>query len=132
VTPLAAALKGNLPIASQRGSSFAAFHLSIAAVLAWAVLPQLSPRAVRELIVHASTPVPNTAGPRAVTLKAVVEEARRRAVIDALKAGCCSLWTLAAVTSLDLRVAEQVADKLCDEGLATRRRSGRINQYCWV
>jgi hypothetical protein len=131
-TPLAAALKGNLPIASQRGSSFAAFHLSIAAVLAWAVLPQLSPRAVRELIVHASTPVPNTAGPRAVTLKAVVEEARRRAVIDALKAGCCSLWTLAAVTSLDLRVAEQVADKLCDEGLATRRRSGRINQYCWV
>ena len=48
--------EGNGP-GMQTGTGFAALHAVATAVLVWSLLPDLSPHAIRELLVQAGEPI---------------------------------------------------------------------------
>ena len=113
------------------GSGLAALHAVAAAILVWSTLPDLSPRGVRSLLETASTSVkghPEPA-PRSLTIVDALAKARRRLVRRALDDGPCSLQTLAAITGLDLMVADGTLKALIERRRVRRLRRGRLDLY---
>jgi hypothetical protein len=108
------------------GSSFSALHAVVAATLVWSLLPELTPRAVRELLLEASQPVPGNETARGLKMEAAISLARRRAVELRLKEGPASLQTLGAMTGLN---AQLLADTLGKMENVVRLTSGRLVRY---
>jgi hypothetical protein len=108
------------------GSSFSALHAVVAATLVWSLLPELPPRAVRELLLEASQPVPGNETARGLKMEAAISLARRRAVELRLKEGPASLQTLGAMTGLN---AQLLADTLGKMENVVRLTSGRLVRY---
>ncbi len=127
-TPLAAMLKSGFSKGSA-GASFAALHAVMTAIMVWSILPELSPRAVRELLLDASHPIAGVEGARALTMKDAVAQARRRAVERGLKEGPASLPTLGAMTGLDAHVLDTTLRQLIDGQTVVKLASGRFERY---
>ena len=111
------------------GSSYSALHAVAAATLVWAILPELPPRAIRQLLLDASQPVAGVQQARSLTIKDAVGLARRRAVERRLKEGPASLATLGAMTGLDAPVLEATLKELIDGRKVVRLASGRLERY---
>jgi hypothetical protein len=129
-TPLEGALNDDA-LRAVGGSSFAALHAVGAAILVWSTLPDLTPYELRELLRRASQPVDTASEPRPLmlTVQAAVSEARMEAVRRSLREGPCSLQALAAITGLDLRVANNSLDRLFRKGEIRRLARGRLERY---
>jgi hypothetical protein len=114
------------------GSSFAAIHAMAAAVLVWSMLPDFTPKKLRELLHHASRPIKKSEGPqpRALTVGAAVAEARQRMIREALSDGLPSpLQAVAATTGLELRLVRDVLAQLEAQGEIRHLTRGRLERY---
>jgi subtilase family protein len=115
----------------SHGSSFAALHAVAAAVLVWSTLPYLSPRGVRDMLIHATEQAPvaggrhGNAAPPTLTVAGALKHARKQLVIETLAAGPCSAQALAAITGLDLRAVVDTVNSLLGEDVPRVRRLSR-------
>jgi hypothetical protein len=106
-----------------------------AAVLVWSILPDLTPRGVRRLLVQAARPIPvaKDDGPPPLLLKFedAVALAREELVRHTLRGGPCSFQALAAITGLDLRVVDRTIDGLLNQSPPVVRRlsRGRLERF---
>ena len=114
---------------SSWGSSFSALHAVAASALVWSILPDLSPRAVRELLVEASQAVAGEESARSLTIEDALSTARRRAVARALRSGSASFQTLGAKTGIEAHVLWATLDSLLREEKVVRRTAGRLERY---
>jgi hypothetical protein len=128
-TPLATALKPELLSREIQGSGFAALHAVATAALTWSFLPELSPRAVRALLVDASKPIVKTKLARSLTIADAVALARKRVVERTLRDGAASLHTLGAITGLEVRVLSSTLDALIKQHRVVKLASGRLERY---
>lgn len=136
-TPLAGALRR--PIGADpsqpgapvplRGSSFAALHAVAAAVLAWSLLPTLTPLGVRRLLEAAARPA-GRPGQAFLSIDAAVDLARRRLVERALRSGPCTLATLNALTGIEPPQLLQTLRALGPR--VVLNQAGRLERYEWV
>jgi hypothetical protein len=128
-TPLADALA--LEPQVIRGSSFSALHAVAAAILAWATLPDLSPRNVRSLLLEASKSIPGypQPQPRRLLLRDAVALARQRVLERTLEGGPCSLQTLAAITGIDPRSVSGPLRDLIEDGMVVKLPGGRLDRF---
>jgi hypothetical protein len=132
-TALAAALKPEL-LSTQReiyrwGSSFSALHAVATATLVWSILPELSARGIRALLVEASKPIAEAEYPRSLTMRDAIAKARVRVVERTLRGGASSLQTLSAMTGLEVGVLSATLDSLTEEGRVVRLSSGRLERF---
>lgn len=113
-----------------RGASFAALHAVAIAVLVWASLPDLTPRAVRKLLEVAARPVEGHGrpAPRRLDLADALGEARRRLVRATLSRGPCSQQALAALTGLGVDVVRRTLAGLIPAEVRRLPR-GRLERY---
>ena len=114
---------------SSWGSSFSALHAVAAAALVWSILPDLSPRAVRELLVEACQPVGGEETARSLTIEDALSTARRRAVARALRSGSASFQTLGAKTGIEAQILWATLDSLLRDEKVVRRTAGRLERY---
>ncbi|WP_173119903.1 CHAT domain-containing protein [Pseudaquabacterium terrae] len=130
-TPLAGALRRPAPstTAPLRGSSFAALHAVAAAVLAWSLLPTLTPLGVRRLLEAAARPA-GRPGQQFLTIDAAVALARQRLVERALRSGPCTLATLNALTGIEPPLLLQTIRALGSRVMLNQ--AGRLERYEWV
>jgi hypothetical protein len=128
-TPLATALKPEFLSSQIRGSSFAALHAVATAALAWSILPELSPLAIRALLVDASKPIAKTKLARSLTMVDALALARKRVVERTLRDGVASLQTLGAITGLEVRVLSSTLDALIKQHRVVKLASGRLERY---
>lgn len=125
-TPLAAAIT---PSVGKRfiGASAAALHAMGAAVMVWAMLPQLTPVGVRNLLEQAARPMAEP-GQKFLAVGDAVALARRRLVRSALLQGPCTSMTLSALTGLERGVLETTLAVMSARGEIERNRSGRLER----
>jgi subtilisin family serine protease len=129
-TPLSLAIKAEMfTEGGLRGSSFSALHAVAAAALVWSILPELSPRGIRALLLEACRPLSGPPGRQALTVSDAVELARRRVVERTLRAGPCSMETLSAITGLDLRVLAGTIRSLIAQQRVFKLTSGRLERF---
>jgi subtilisin family serine protease len=128
-TALATALKPDVLEFQHWGSSFSALHAVATAALVWSILPDLSPRAVRAMLVEASKPIAGMEPARSLTIEDAVALARRRVVNRTLKAGAASFQTLGATTGLEARVLRATLDSLIEDEQVVRLTSGRLERF---
>jgi hypothetical protein len=128
-TALATALKPDVLEFQHWGSSFSALHAVATAALVWSILPDLSPRAVRAMLVEASKPIAGKEPARSLTIEDAVALARRRVVNRTLKAGAASFQTLGATTGLEARVLRATLDSLIEDEQVVRLTSGRLERF---
>lgn len=130
---LAAALRPDLALFHKQhgtwGSSFAALHAVATATLVWSILPELSPRAVRQLLIAASKEIAKAKPARSLTMADAVSLARQRAVERRLREGPASLQTLGAMTGLDAQVLAAMLDSMTN---VIKLTSGRLERYQYV
>jgi hypothetical protein len=128
-TPLALALVDKAE--DMSGPNYPALHAVAAAILVWAILPDLTPHGVESLLLEASRPIPGypQPQPKSLLLRDAVALARQRVLERtlSLEGGPCSVQTLAAITGLDPR---SVSDTLRDLGNRVVKLSGgRFDRY---
>ena len=128
-TALAAALKPEVLSREIRGSSFSALHAVAASALVWSLLPELTPRAVRALLLDASTRHKKDRRLRRLTVADAVAVARRGVVERTLRAGPCSLQTLSAITGLDVPGLSVLLDDLVHRRVVARLPAGRLERF---
>jgi hypothetical protein len=129
-TPLATALNPELlPRGELRGSSFAALHAVVTAALVWSILPELSPLAIRALLVDASKSIAKTKSARSLTMVDALALARKRVVESTLRDGAASVETLGAITGLEVRVLSSTLDALIKQHRVVKLASGRLERY---
>lgn len=127
VTSLATAIKPDMQ--SARGASFSAFHAVATAALVWSLLPELPPRAIRDLLVKAGQPIPGTKGALGLTMESAIGLARRRLVEQTLQEGAASLQTLSAITGLEGWNLSAVLELMIKEGRVIRLATGRLERF---
>jgi hypothetical protein len=115
------------------GSSFAAIHAMATAVLVWSMLPDFTPKKLRELLHRASRPIKTSSPgrqPFALTVRDAVAEARQGMIREALADGLPSpLQALAATTGLELRLVRDVLAQLEAQGEIRHLTRGRLERY---
>jgi hypothetical protein len=117
---------------SQRwGSSFSALHAVATATLVWSIIPELSPRAVWQLLRDASQPIAGEEPALSLKMEHAVALARRRAVERRLKEGPASLLTLGAMTGLNAQVLDATLRELIEDQKVVRLASGRLERYLY-
>jgi hypothetical protein len=135
-SPLATAFKPEVVSRHERasswGSTFSAFHAVAASVLVWSILPELSPRGVRDLLIQASGLIDGTEGARRLAMVDAVALAREWVVQRRLEAGPVSLATLGDLTGLEKRVLSATLELLMKDGRVVKLASGRLERYQWV
>jgi len=122
-TPLAMTLTETL-----LGSSFAAINAVATAVLVWSLLPDLSPKDIRELLVKAAEPIPGTNALR-LKMKSAIGLAQRRVVERTLQDGTASLQTLSSLTGLEGRALSTILERMKKEGRVVRLATGRLERF---
>lgn len=125
VSPLGSALNMPPPFA---GSSLAAIHAVGAAVLAWSMLPELTPRGIRRVLEQAARPIAAAQGPRFLSVPLAVRHARRLLIGRALKSGPSTLSTLGAVTGLEPVTLSATVQELRHEGVVEWVQLGRLER----
>ncbi|MGH9224801.1 MAG: CHAT domain-containing protein [Acidimicrobiales bacterium] len=100
------------------GTSYSAVYVLLSAILAWTLLPDLTPRGLRRFLIDASVPLQpdNDQGwPLALDCDDVLAKARREQVMFVLRRGRASLQAVVAMTGLDWSQAELTLERLASE-----------------
>ena len=116
-----------------RGSSFAALHAVVAAVLAWSTVPDLTPIELRALLQTAAEPISHDSQPSPMGLQIAdaVSAARRILIRRALSPDPCSLQSVSAITGLSLRITEDTLSAMMagEEPEVRLLTRGRLERY---
>ena len=133
---LAAAINFDVVKTFERGgegdkgfSAFSALHAVATATLVWSILPELSPRGIRALLVEASKPITAGKYPRSLTMADAIALARVRVIERTLQAGAASLQTLSAITGIEEGVLSATLDALIKKEIVVRLSSGRLERF---
>ena len=110
-------------------SAFSALHAVATATLVWSILPELSPRGIRALLVEASKPITEGEYPRSLTMRDAIVSARVSVVERTLKAGAASLQTLSAIIGLEEGVLSATLESLIERERVVRLSSGRLERF---
>ena len=110
-------------------SSVSESNAATTAALVWSILPELSPRGVRQLLLDACRPIPGKEGARSLTMQDALALARERVVERTVREEPVSLQSLSALTGLDVAVLETTLKSLAKSNKVFKNASGRFARY---
>jgi len=110
-----------------QGTTYSAAYAVVAAILAWTLLPERTPRGLRRFLIECAVPIDakTKSWPRRLDLDEVLAAARRERVLKTLGRGRASLQAIVAMTGITWRYAEMTLNDLEERGRVASAPVGR-------